>query len=129
GLEFRRVLFRSGPSHEGISTRYCPPSAKRLRDEGRSYASRAGRFRLFRIVSVERICSSTLHRGGHGGHGRYFKSLCPPCPLWWRVHVANMMPRPQSAASEAPVIAEASSEATNATRFAISSGVAIRRSG
>ena len=43
--------------------------------------------------------------------------------------VANMIPRPQSAASDAPVIAEASSDATNATTLAISAGAAIRRSG
>src|SRR5438876_4059400 len=30
----------------------------------------------------------TLHHGGHGGHGGALctntKTLCPPCPPWWR---------------------------------------------
>ena len=36
------------------------------------------------------------------------------------------MPRPQSTASDAPVIADASSEATNNTRLATSVGLAMR---
>src|SRR5205823_15027739 len=97
-----------GPSHEGISTRYWPPSANRLRDVGKSYASRDGSSRAFRIASVVRIARSL---GGHIGpplHGQIVGADLRVGPN----HVANRMPNPQSAANAAPVIADASSDAT-----------------
>jgi hypothetical protein len=36
----------AGPSQDGISIRYCPPSSNRLLDSGNSCASRDGKFSL-----------------------------------------------------------------------------------
>src|SRR5688572_22375803 len=66
------------------------------------------------------LVAGGLQRAGSRG------GLTPTAYMYKDYDVANWTPNPQSAASDAPVIADASSDATNATRFATSAGVAMR---
>src|SRR5688572_32059578 len=69
----------AGPSHEGISIRYCPPSSNRLLDNGKSCASRDGSFCLVRmdspvgiILRRELNSQTAVHGQGRASNGGGF---------------------------------------------------------